>query len=240
MKDITDLTVTEARYFKIDIIPFRSLITVSNIQFFSSSFAFNNSEPILDDNKNYVGFRLKTGEFRYNNKIFPINYLLIEPDAITFEIQSDSDIAEMFYQNIFELLSKIDPYDQFRKNEPLFKETKTTCVATLAFDFSNIFSKKMNDFIDNKALTSFTTVSNNIANIEMIPAQLSFHVKYDIKDKSLKDNNIRAFTRQFIFEPRAGVSLKEQRFFTSSPTDSNTHLKLLTQSEKTFKKTKRD
>ena len=48
--------------------------------------------------------------------------------------------------------------------------------------------------------------------------------------------NIINYPQSLIIEPRIGVSFKEKRFFTSSPADSKTHIKLISEFEKKLKK----
>lgn len=235
MKDVTELTVTETRLFKSDVIPFSTLITASNIQTISSSFIFRTIELVEDENRNVAAIHMKTGEFRHIDKIFPIEILIIEPRRIIFKIKGDSDIAERFYQAIFQSLSKIDPHGQFKQSKPLIKSTETSCIVTLDFLYRDIFSKKMNDFIDKKAYNACSTEISSIADIQILPKNLAFSVHYDLKDKSLRENNVMISPKSLIIEPRVGVSLKEKRFFTASPTDSNTHLKLISELEKSFR-----
>ena len=71
---------------------------------------------------------------------------------------------------------------------------------------------------------------------QLAPKALSFNVPFEVTDSSVAELNIESYTKSFTIEPRIGVSLKEKRFFTSSPTDSKTHIKLISEFEKKLKK----
>lgn len=238
MKDITELVVSETIVCRPDTIPFRELITASNLKTFAAPFVFKNIDVSEDENKNLLGIVMQTGEFKHDGKVFPVELLLIERAKIIFKIHATSEIADNFSQSIFKSLSEIDPYGQFKQSKPSIKIVTTTCVATLDFDYNNIFSKKMNVFINKRVSGACSSAINNIARVQVLPRSLTFNINYSITDKSLLESNLKIETRQLIIEPRVGVSLKERRFFTSSPTDSKTHLQLLTELENSFIRSK--
>lgn len=238
MKDITELKVIETRVFRSDVIPFRTLITATQLKTFTSPFLFKKVEILEDENKTLVATQMQTGEFRYDNKVFPIDILTIEKNRIFFMIQADSGIADKFYNEIAKSLANIDSDGQFKKNKPLIKTMATNCVATFDFDYNKIFSEKMNKFIQNEVTKVCSSVIGNVAKVQILPKLLTFDVNYTITNKSLVESNITIQPKGLIIEPRIGSSFKERRFFTSSPTDSETHLNLISELEKSFKTAK--
>jgi hypothetical protein len=238
MKDISELSVSETKLFGADIIPFRSLVTATYLTKFTAPFVFKHVDIVEDDNKNLLGVLMNTGEFKIDDKVHPIEFLMLERAKIAFKMHANSEITRKFYHTVAEYLSGIDGDGQFKKNKPLIETMATTCVATLDFDYTDIFSKKMNSFISKDATKACAEVIEDVARIQILPRSLVFTVNYLVTEKRLLDNSARIDPKQLVLEPRVGVSLKERRYFTSSPTDSKTHLHLLAELEKSFKGTK--
>lgn len=238
MKDISELSVNETKLFRADIIPFRSLVTATYLSKFTAPFMFKHAEIVEDDNKNLLGVLMNTGEFRIDDKVYPIEFLMIERNKIAFKMHANSDITHKFYHTVADYLSGIDGDGQFKKNKPLIETMATTCVVTLDFDYTDIFSKKITSFINKDATKACTDVIEDVARIQILPKSLAFTVNYLVTDKRLLESSVRIDSKQLVLEPRVGVSLKERRYFTSSPTDSKTHLHLLAELEKSFKGSK--
>lgn len=239
MKNITDLKVTELRLFKFDVIPFNTLMTATQSNLVTSTYLFKDAEVRQDENKNILQLVMRTGEFKYNKQVYPIELLSIERNRIIFSIYSDSNIANKFYQEIANALAKIDSSGQFKKNKPLIKTMETMCVAKLDIDYSSIFSNKMNSFNKNKASKACSSAIDNVANVQILPRGLTFDVTYEVSNKPLLENKVTIQTKQIRIEPRWGIDLKENLFYLHSPTDSKTHLKLLSEFEKVFKSSKK-
>lgn len=234
MNDISGLTVTTTIIFDIDRIPFSQLCSVTNLQKIFTPYNFKNFEFGEDENKNVTIIYANNGEFQYENKTFPIQILTIEGRRISYRIQADSTVAEAFYLKIHEALGDVDIENRFKGCEALITVTNTTCVVTLGFDFQKVFSSKMNSFINGKATGRCKDQIKGIADVQIIPSSLSFEVKYEMKDKDLKATNVGIQSKKITIEPRLGTNIKERRYFTSSPTDSKTHLELITELEKAF------
>ena len=238
MKDITELAIAERRIFGPDVLPFSNLRSKTNLSNLSSPFSFKKIDLIEDDNKKIVAIVMHSGEFLHDKKIFPIEQLAIDQTGITFGMNSDSKIAGKFYQVISDLLNNVSKEKEFNKEIPLVKSTITSCIVTLDFDHKDLFSSKLNSFLAKETSKSCASVVNNVAKVSIAPRSLSFDVNYAVTDKSLLDRGVSINTKQIAIEPRIGTALKDRRFYTTSPTDSETHLKLLSELEKKFKKRK--
>ncbi|MBI5676287.1 MAG: hypothetical protein HZC48_10770 [Nitrospirae bacterium] len=235
MKDITELAVQERRLFEMDVIPFRALITASNISVLKDQFVFKSIELAEDESKNLIGLTMQTGEIKNEGKVYPIETLIIDRRSITFRIYSNSSIAKMFYNLIAEKISNADPSNLFQKDKYLIKTMETSCAVALDFNHKDIFAKKINVFLNKKATKLCSSAINEAANITIAPRAVTFSVDYAITDKKLLDNKISITSKLLTLEPRIGTNLKSNRFFTSSPTDSTTHLNLLKEFEALFK-----
>lgn len=237
MKDIADLTVTEIRFFSMDIVPLNSLLTITNVKTLTTPYAFKNVELAQDDNKNYTALHLKTGEFKHDKKIYPVDLLIIEKARIILRIKGDSDIARLFYNEIHTLLIDMDQYGLYKKNEPIAIDRDTSCVAHLDIDYMDIFSEAFRAFLEKDTVAALKTAAGKKLDVrQLVPKTLSFNVNYEARNSILAELNIGNFPKSLVIEPRIGVSFKEKRFFTASPADSKTHIKLISDFEKKLKR----
>lgn len=237
MRDIADLTVTELRFFSIDVIPFNSLLTASNLKTVTAPHSFKNIEIAEDDNRNYTALYLRTGEFKCENRIYPIELIVIERSKIILKIKADSDIAGLLYNEVHKALSIIDQSGLYKKNKPLTMTDETSCVVTLDIEYMDIFSNSFRSFLDKEAVSALHSSSGkNIDVQQLLPKSLAFNVVYEVKDGALAELNLGVYPKSLVIEPRIGATFKEKRFFIASPTDSKTHLKMISEFEKKFKK----
>lgn len=236
MKEITDLAVMELRLFPYDVIPLRSLITASHLKTFTSPFVFKEVEIGEDENHNIQAVKMQKGEFKCRERICPVESLIIEKNRIILKTQSDNEIADQFYRAISKSLIEIDPNGRFKGSNYLVKSYQTVCVVTLDLDYMNIFSGETSRFIKSDALKACSTPVKHVAKVRIFPQSLTFSVNYEVTDKALLDAGVAISPKPLTIEPRMGTSLNERRFYTSSPTDSKTHLDLISTFENLFKK----
>ena len=236
MKDVKELMVMERMIFDVDIIPFRQLVTASNLPKFTNLFLFKNTELVEEPNIHVLeSVKMTLGEFKLDDKIFPIDQLIIDRRAIAFVLQADSDAANKLYLSIADLLREIGHNKEFTAENYLLRTTTTNCVATLEVDYRDIFSKTFLSFVKKEATNTMASAVENKAKIKILPKSLAFNVNYSVTDKSLIDSNIIITAKQFIIEPRVGTKIEDKIYYTSSPTDSKTHLKLIEDFESLFK-----
>ncbi len=233
MKNIKNLSVAESRMFKLDTIPFGSLMTASHLQAFTAPYSFRDISFDEDENKNIVSVVMRTGEFLIENEVYPIDLLYIERNKIYANLKADSVIVKKFFQSIGKQLSAIDNSNNFKIDKDMFILSDTSCAVTLDFDYHKIFSKGFNDFISTEVKKKSVSITNKNIMIDITPKKLVMDVHYTVKDNS--GNNSSLATKQLIIEPRWGVDIKERRFFTLSPCDSTMHFKLLSALERKMK-----
>lgn len=237
MRDIKELTIMQRRIFGIDVLPFRQLVTASNLPKLTDLFLFKNTDLAEDPNTRVLdSVKMTLGEFKLADKIYPVDVLVVERRSITFVIQADSEIADKFYLTIADILREIGPNKEFTADSYLLNTTVTNCVVSLDFDFKDIFSKTFSSFVKKEVTDTSTAAVENKAKVKILPKSLAFNVNYSVTDKSLLDNNLSINTKQFTVEPRMGTKIEDRIYFTSSPTDSKTHLKLIEELEMLFKK----
>ena len=69
-----------------------------------------------------------------------------------------------------------------------------------------------------------------------MPSKFSARISYDLLDSGLREVGVRLVDKTLTIEPRIRTRLEERRYYTLSPTDSETHLELLREFEKAFRR----
>jgi hypothetical protein len=120
----------------------------------------------------------------------------------------------------------------FTESEALIKIEQTICTVTLDVDFSKVFIGKFFDYLNRGVIEKFSSRS---AKAFIRGMRFSTEIFYEIKNPDLASYNIPLYPTHLTIEPRIDTPLKEKRFYTASPTDSDTHIKLLEEFENLFK-----
>ena len=235
MRDIKNLLTTEKRSFELDDIPFVKLGTASGLELFSKQFNFKDIELGEDQDKNITQIRLSMGQYKVDGNFYPVSRMMIDRRSIGFSIFADSKISEKFFKEIVVLLSLLDP--AFQHCKPILLSIETQCVATLDVDFMDIFSGNIRVLLDNATSTIASKLGDMAEGVSIRPKAIRFDVNFKTA-QDLMDKSVLIAKKPLIIEPRDGTALNEKVYFTASPTDTNTHLKLLKQFEKLFSKVK--
>lgn len=231
MKDIKGLTTIEKMMFESDTIPFVKLATATGLQTFTKPFNFKNIELAEDADKNVTEIRLTTGEYKFDSTSYPISIITIDRRSIGFNVFADSKIAEKLLVKIVELLSLLDPEFQHRK--PSLSSIQTQCIVTLDFDVMDIFSRKVPVFLNNVKNAVTSNYGDMFEDVAIKPKTMRFEVTFK-PGQELVDKTLSIAAKSLVIEPREGTTLNQKIYYTLSPTDTDTHLRLLKQFEKSF------
>ena len=226
MNNISDIQVKQIRIFEVNRIPYLSLNTPTSIEDILTSFSFNMDANFRE------GLRFVTGEYKTKDKNLMLMELTIQPQKIYFSINSSSEDADLFYEELSELILKYDYDNAFRLDSYIVKTQETCCVADLDIKHEKIFSKEFLNYVRKDMLK---TVSNKDARAFLNSFTLRFKYRFDIENPTIKKYGVTFSDKHLIIEPREGSTLEDLKYFTVSPTDSSTHLKLLSSIEKKFK-----
>ncbi len=224
MKDIIDLTVTQIRVFAMDAIPFRGLRTQESLAQFRQHLGF--AQVMLDPASPPILFQ--GGTFEHEGKKHVVDALAIEPRRIQMQVLASSRVADACYAAIRRLIASCDPSVKFEA-EPTVTSQETTCTVTLDFEMERLFARQVISFAKEDLLPK-TPLPGSKAFVRSL--KLAVEVAYEMQDPRIKQQAITLSPKQFIIEPRAGTSLEERRYFTSSPLDSDEHLAVLRALEK--------
>ncbi len=173
----------------------------------------------------------RDGEFSLKNKVFLIPELVFEDRRMILKIQSDSSIADTFFNELRKTLKEIDIRDDKGEYTPLLTTYETICVCSLDFDFNKLFSNSFQDYY-------LKDINDNLpkygAKHSIIPASIKLRIDYfDLPDKLRKDK-ITLTDKYIVIELRERTNPEDKIFYTTSPTNTATHFELLKNIEKQF------
>jgi hypothetical protein len=233
VKDVIDVTVSQVRLFAIDCLPFNELRVPVNARKIQETFKFGNVQ--IDPFGIQVSFA--NGIFECRGKSISVLSLSFEQRKIFIQIRGRSPAADAFYSAISKILQSVGKDSKVTKYEPLLKAEETNCISTLEIDFEDLIASSLWKLIQTDIKEKFRTPYGNPKSIAF--KNVSFEVKYELLDPRLSEYEVALSNKLFTIEPRAGTPLSEKRFFTSSPTDSETHLAILEEIEKVVAKSQR-
>ena len=228
MKDIVDLKVTQIRLYPVDVLPISGLLLEKNLAPFRETLRFKTATR-PDEKQEVFALDLLGGEIEYEGKVHLIERLAIGRQRLMVSVFGTSTVADIVYEAVSKILMAVDPDGAFPKTEPYVKVEETSCVVTLDVDFRNFFAPALLQFFD-KTVRSRT--SSKVAASDVMPFKFSVRVSYDLLDPDLKKVGVQLVDKTLTIEPRIRTRLEERRYYTQSPTDSETHLALLREFEK--------
>lgn len=231
MKNITNMSVIQGRIFAPDAIPYRLITTPSGTNFLKEIFGFG-SAALSQENWDYV-FQDGTLERKGEGGVVPITWVGFNDRRIVVQVLGDSADAHAVYLAISERL--VELYPGFRNAAPLVFNEETSCVARLDFEWTALLSPVVIEQIA-KLVGELSTedVRRIIKNVNV-----RFTLGSVASDNSLREYGITLYDPTVIIEPRADVPLSERFYFTSSPCDSDAHLKFVSELETRLSQSKK-
>lgn len=230
MKDIVDLNVTQVRLYPNDVLPLPALALERNLAPFREVLRFKTVSP-TESKPEAVTLVFLKGEIEHEGRAHLIDELIIEAQRLTFSVFGSSAVANALYDEVRKILIAADPAGVFAKAKPYVTTEETGCIVTLDVDFRKLFSPPLLQFLEK---TVRPRTSTQIATSEVVPFKFSAKLSYEILDPDLKKAGVRLLDKALTIEPRMRTRLEDRRYFTQSPTDSETHLNLLQAFEKAF------
>lgn len=231
MKEITNLSTIKRMMFEQDAIPFAKLATATGLKTFTGPFNFKNVELGEDADKSVTEVRLSIGEYKVDGTLYPIGTITVDRRTLQFNIFADSKIAEKLFITIMELLSALAP--EFKQSKPIVSSIQTQCVMTLDVNAMDIFSPNVRALMTNVTNVVTSNYDGMVENVVIKPKTIRFEMTFTSGQK-LIDKTLSIGAKLLVIEPREGTSLDQRIYYTTSPTDTDTHLKLLKQFEKSF------
>jgi hypothetical protein len=222
MKDVADIVVTQVRVYEPDNLPFQSLRLPSNLRAFAKIYSFSGAgiDPLG------LQLTLSNGMVEREKRAIHVLNLILEPRRMVLQIQGRSSDARAAADSFSDELRKLAPDPRKEKLlHPILVNDETACVATLDIDFSDLFATPLTTLVEGEAKRMLSDKFVSAKSISF--KNLSFEVRYEPADSNLEEHEVGVVSKALTIEPRLGASLKDRRFFVSSPTDSETHLALM-------------
>jgi hypothetical protein len=141
-------------------------------------------------------------------------------------VVGNSNEADGVFGNIITHINKISSKCRMDEQMCQLKTQETKCVVGLDIDFWNVFSEEMKSFIQKEAPQPLKYPLRSIE-----PKNLSFEATFQ-QTESLQEDRITLAPKKITIEPQTGIPLSKGLFYTQSPFDSETHLKLILAFEK--------
>ena len=227
------LTVTQIKIFPIDYIPYNQLLVSEFIEFVKGKYKFRQHEMPFEffqkGTPNILIFQ--GGNLTINDVVISIKKLHFEDRKIFIETLAPSKIAKKVFLSIEKDIKKFDPEKSFKLSDASYITEETSCIAALSVDHFSIFSDNLKSFLNKKLKPFFKQEI-----YEIRPSRLAYEVDFKQNEELLREHNITLVPKKIIIEPRDGEPLSKNIFYTHSPFNSEQHLKLLKEFEKSFKK----
>ena len=226
MKEVTELKTKQFRIFAADTIPFPAINTDLGRQAIVKIFSFRDATlnpPLME--WTFEGGTLAKEEKQH----IVIEQLQLNARRIVIDVSGSTDDANHVFSVIKESLTHplFGSGSRWRDAKPVVATHETSCVASLDFDWSSLLNPVFLDF--NKQ--TIATFSDEIAAAQIIGMALRFRINFNPLDERIKQNGVVLSDKTFTIEPRQEAPLSDRRYFTASPTDTVTHLELLTKFE---------
>lgn len=235
MRIIKGPTVTQIRIFLQDTIPYTDLAIGKNFDQFKQKFFFAKAEipfPFYEPGAPKV-IKFSGGSVNIDNESFLIKSLNFDERKIVLIIEASSDRADRVFDAIGEELKGIDRYKNFSPSNYLIKTEETECAVHLDIDYCRFFSRKFLSFVK-KSITKYP--QQPLSKVRKVTLKsLSFEISFK-QDEILEDMRISIVPKPFVIEPRVATREEDKIFYTRSPYDSETHLRLLRELESFFTK----
>jgi hypothetical protein len=222
MDKVTSLYVTQWHLFAPDVVPYRVILTSYATTAIKQGFGFRDANWGQDG----IDYYFQDGTLlRDGGTPVTITFVAVNDRRITVQVLGDSSAATAVYVAFTELLESLDA--SFRGASVLSLTQETSCVAQLSFDWKALLNPALVAHVDRQV----RTLSTDAMTKELKGVNLRFSIGTTTTNDQLRQYGAFINDQTITVEPRAYAPLSERLYFTYSPCDSDTHLRLLKQLE---------
>lgn len=219
MKDVAEINVVQVRIYGADRIPFQELSAGKNPELLRDALQFRELQP---DGR---GLAFTNGLFAGPLGATVVTGLSVDPRRILLRVRGHSAQADAVHRKVWEVLESMTTSRVATPEDaPLILTQESTCIATLEIGFDQLVAPALLKLLRDQS-QSLLKGPGEVKSIDF--QSLTFNVGYDSERPFLQQRGIALVNKQLTIQPRAGTPLSEKRFFISSPTDSETLLKLV-------------
>lgn len=227
MKDVELLEVKQTRVYAADQLPFHSFIFPPIGAAFKERFGW--TELSMEGTEVALGPGFFPSKDR--TEAIVIRRLQMGERRIIVSVTGSSEQAHQVYQGIVDCLAELTGRAEWKAAPAVFVE-ETTAVATLDFDWSKLLNPALAPFV--RSAIEATSGEHGRARIKAF--SMGFKIAYE-PGRMAQDIGISISEKLLTIEPREGAAPSDRRFFSRSPTSSDTHIGLLKQLEELLSST---
>jgi hypothetical protein len=221
MDSVSNMYVTQGRIFALEIPAFRLIITPLGTNLLKEEFGFR--DPSWNqESGDYV---FQDGTFEHEGVTIPIVWLGFSDRRIVLQVLGNSNAAHAFYGLLGAVLVKMAP--GFQEVDPLVFNEETSCIVQLDFDWPALLSPALVTQVSKLAREFSADRTKRVIK----GVSIRFTLGAVTTDEQLGEYGIPLFDTTVAVEPKANVPLSERVYFTYSPCDSSTHLRLVSELE---------
>lgn len=234
MKRVDSLHIVQVRIFRNDEFFLSDLRLENSISEIKRRFSFKQALPLESpasaDPQGAIAFM--SGEVEDQDRAYEIERLIIESRRVIISAASSSSIATKFFEALRPVVIELDRREKKSAYEPLVMTEETTTVVHLDFPITSLFASEKFKGL----MSGFTSLSSECgAKATIIPSSLHFRVSYRNLPEPLTKNNIALLDKDIAIELRVNTDVEENAYFITSPLSTDSHLKLISLIEDSFR-----
>lgn len=227
MPQILEVFTTERRLFAPETLAWTHIVMESTRERLRQRYNFGQINFIPNPDPNAAQVLAVMGEFKTEADSWPILQLLITPNAVEFQLTGSSMHADIFFEDLAKFIGQSTAQSRLLEEKSEYARTyQTIAVAKLNFRADALISASFNEFLTKSVQRRLERPD---AQVEIELQHLSWKISYKTEQTSFW-----LLPRELRIEPRQGSRPEDNLFFTQSPSDFDTHLKILDSLEREF------
>jgi hypothetical protein len=225
MAEILQVTTILRCLFAPDSIPWAQMTIASNLKKLQARYKmpalgnFPVPDPSGTQTLQIVGMN---GEFSVQSSLWPVQQLVVGENLVQVQIGAETATADAFLGDIKQFFSELETSRKIDMSE-YTRTYQTAAVAKLNIPFDAMFSEKMLRYLREN-------VPAKIKQEDAAPTIQLAHLSWQVKYKS-EAMDFFYLPKVLTIEPRQGSKISDNLYYTQSPTNSDTHKKLLDEFE---------
>jgi len=160
------------------------------------------------------------GEFSFNGALFPIQQLIIAENLVHLQVGAEATTADALLADVQRFFFELETKTAMREYTRTYQ---TSAVAKLNVPFDAMLSENMLRFLHGN-------VADKIKQADAEPTIQLTHLSWQVKYRS-EATDYLYIPKMLTIEPRQGSKISDNLYFTQSPTNSETHKRLLEEFE---------
>jgi len=223
MVELIQVFTVERHLYGPDAIPWAALRLPTNVQILQDRYKFSEVRQEPDPARNVTQLVCIGGEFVIEGKPRAVDQLIFEPNVVQFQVNVGSDLSHHLLADLADVMVEIDPNKMFSQDREYTKSYQTVAIARLSVPFDALISDRLTHYLREQVGPK---LSHPNASAEIVLERLGWRVTY-----TTQSTDYLFLPKPLTIEPRAGTRPSDLVYYTVSPTDLETHRKLLEEFE---------